>query len=85
MRFLPRSHMGVGVGAFFASFFFGNFLNPFAVMPLAQQLGSRADAVEVWGFILLGISLLAAITSFVVGRDAARNPRRNSPHDPQSA
>jgi MFS family permease len=72
MRILPRSHMGFGVGAFFAMFFLGNFLNPLIIVPLADQLGSRAGAVEASGLAMIVISFLAGIFILVRGREALR-------------
>jgi MFS family permease len=79
MRILPRSRMGFGVGAFFAMFFFGNFLNPPIVLGVAGQLGSLAASVEAWGFALIAISFAAGVFCLLRGRLSSQNRPRN-PH-----
>jgi MFS family permease len=73
MRTLPLERRGLGTGAWTASFFLAQFVNPIVVLPLAGIAGGRAAAVHLIGLALLvltGIALAASFTS-------ARKPERS--------
>jgi len=73
MRSLPVERRGFGTGAWTGSFFLGQFVNPFVVLPLAGMAGGRAAAVHIIGLgllIMTGISLAASLKS-------ARKPARS--------
>jgi MFS family permease len=66
MRTLPLERRGFGTGAWTASFFLGQFVNPFVVLPLARIAGDRAAAVHIIGLgllVLTGIALAASLKS----------------------
>jgi MFS family permease len=73
MGALPLERRGLGTGAFTASMFLGQFVNPIVVLSLAGIAGGRAAAVHLIGLGLLaltGISLAASLKS-------ARKPERS--------
>jgi MFS family permease len=73
MRTLPLERRGLGTGAWTASFFLSQFINPIVVLSLARVIGGRAAAVHLIGLALLvltGITLAASLKS-------ARKPERS--------
>jgi MFS family permease len=73
MRTLPVERRGFGTGAWTASLFLGQFVNPLVVLSLAGIAGGRPAAVHLIGLGLLammGISLAASLKS-------ARKPERS--------
>jgi MFS family permease len=73
MRTLPLERRGLGTGAWTASFFLAQFVNPIVVLPLARIAGGRAAAVHLFGLMLMvltGISLAASLK-------LARKPERS--------
>jgi len=66
MRNLPFERRGLGTGAWTASFFLAQFVNPVVVLWLAGIAGGRAAAAHLIGLALLaltGISLAASLKS----------------------
>ena len=64
MRDLPVSRRGMGTGAFQSCLFLGMFLNPILVVGLEKQLAApRAQAVGLFGFVLLGLAIVAALAA----------------------
>jgi MFS family permease len=73
MRTLPLERRGLGTGAWTASTFLGQFVNPLVVLAIAGIAGGRAAAVHfigLWLLALMGISLAASLKS-------ARKPERS--------
>jgi len=73
MGALPVERRGLGTGAWTASMFLGQFVNPIVVLSLAGIAGGRAAAVHLIGLGLLaltGIALAASLKS-------ARKPERS--------
>jgi hypothetical protein len=73
MGALPLERRGLGTGAWTASLFLGQFVNPIVVLSLAGIAGGRAAAVHLIGLGLLaltGITLAASLKS-------ARKPERS--------
>ena len=73
MRTLPVERRGLGTGAWTASFFLAQFVNPLVVLAIAGIAGGRAAATNLIGLGLLaltGISLAASLIS-------ARMPERS--------
>jgi MFS family permease len=73
MRTLPLERRGLGTGAWTASTFLGQFVNPLVVLALAGIAGGRAGAVHLIGLglmALMGVSLAASLKS-------ARKPERS--------
>ncbi|MEK7833957.1 MAG: MFS transporter, partial [Acidobacteriota bacterium] len=64
MSTLPAERRGLGTGAWTASFFLGNFLNPLIVLSLAANVGGRAGAVNVFGWLLLIVAVVTLAGSF---------------------
>lgn len=65
MNTLPAARRGLGTGAFTASFFLGNFLNPLLVLSLAARIGGRASAVNSFGWLLLSLALIMLALSLI--------------------
>jgi MFS family permease len=66
MRTLPLERRGLGTGAWTASTFLGQFVNPLVVLALAGIAGGRAGAIHLIGLgllALMGISLAASLKS----------------------
>ena len=54
----------MGTGAFQSCLFLGMFLNPILVVGLEKQLAApRAQAVGLFGFVLLGLAIVAALAA----------------------
>src|SRR5262245_6755238 len=73
MRTLPLERRGFGTGAWTASMFLGQFVNPLVVLALAGIAGGRGGAVHLIGLgllALMGISLAASLKP-------ARKPERS--------
>jgi MFS family permease len=73
MRTLPPERRGLGTGAWTASLFLGQFVNPLVVLRLAEIAGGRAGAAHFIGvglLVLTGISLAASFMS-------SRKPERS--------
>jgi hypothetical protein len=73
MRTLPLERRGLGTGAWTASTFLGQFVNPIVVLAIAGIAGGRAGAIHLIGLgllALMGISLAASLKS-------ARKPERS--------
>jgi MFS family permease len=73
MGALPLERRGLGTGAWTASMFLGQFVNPIVVLSLAGITGGRAAAVHLiglWLLALTGIALAASLKS-------ARKPERS--------
>jgi len=73
MRTLPPERRGLGTGAWTASIFMGQFVNPIVMLRLAGIAGGLAAAVHLIGLgllVLTGISLVASLKS-------ARKPGRS--------
>jgi MFS family permease len=73
MGALPLERRGLGTGAWTASMFLGQFVNPLVVLAIAGIAGGRAAAVHLIGLGLLaltGIALAASLKS-------ARKPERS--------
>jgi MFS family permease len=78
MGSLPIERRGLGTGAWTASMFLGQFVNPIVVISLAGIAGGRAAAVHIIGLGLLsltGISLAASLMS-------ARKPKSSEVIEP---
>jgi MFS family permease len=78
MRTLPLERRGLGTGAWTASMFLGQFVNPIVVLWLAGVAGGRTAAVHIIGLgllVLTGISLAASLKS-------ARKPERSGLVEP---
>jgi MFS family permease len=78
MGALPMERRGFGTGAWTASMFLGQFVNPIFVISLAGIAGGRAAAVHLIGLgllVLTGISLAASLKS-------ARKPERSEVVEP---
>lgn len=78
MRTLPIERRGLGTGAFTASMFLGQFVNPIVMLPLTGIAGGLAAAVHLIGLglvALTGVSLAASLKS-------ARKPERSEVVEP---
>jgi MFS family permease len=73
MRTLPLERRGLGTGAWTASFFLAQFVNPIVVLPLAEVTGGRAAAAHLIGLVLLVLTGIALAASF----KSARKPERS--------
>jgi MFS family permease len=73
MRTLPLERRGLGTGAWTASFFLAQFVNPIVVLPLAGIAGGRAAAVHLIGLVLLVLTAIALAASL----KSARKPERS--------
>jgi MFS family permease len=74
MRTLPPERRGLGTGAWTASTFLGQFVNPLVVLWIAGIAGGRAGATHIIGLgllVMMGISLAASLKS-------ARKPAERS-------
>jgi len=73
MRTLPPERRGLGTGAWTASIFMGQFVNPIVVLPLAGIAGGLAAAIHLIG---LGLLVLTGIT-LAASLKLARKPERS--------
>jgi MFS family permease len=73
MRTLPPERRGLGTGAWTASMFLGQFVNPIVVLALAGVAGGRAPAVHLIGLALLALMVISLAASL----KSARKPERS--------
>ncbi|HEY6400527.1 MAG TPA: MFS transporter, partial [Blastocatellia bacterium] len=78
MGALPVERRGLGTGAWTASMFLGQFVNPIVVISLAGTAGGRAAAAHLIG---LGLLVLMAI-SIVAGLKSAKKLERSEVVEP---
>jgi MFS family permease len=73
MRTLPLERRGLGTGAWTASFFLAQFVNPIVVLRLADIAGGRPSAVHLIGLALMVMTAIALVASLI----SARKPERS--------
>jgi MFS family permease len=73
MRTLPPERRGLGTGAWTASTFLGQFVNPLVVLWIAKIAGGRAGAVHIIGLGLLALMVISLAASL----KSARKPERS--------